>query len=142
MVRAVRVRHRGWGAAVVAVGLTLAGCGDDEPEDPFAATTTAPILLGDDAVSTTTTATTTPPTFPPLGPDPFAVPADDSVITEVYVEAVLNELSRLDGDALRLSVAEGLVPTEAIASKTSSRPTSTRSRSTSWSSSQRMGSRG
>ncbi len=94
--------------------MTLAGCGDDEPEDPFAATTTAPILLGEDAVSTTTTATTTPPTVPPLGADPFAVPADDSVITEVYVEAVLNELSQLNGDALRITFAEGLVTMEAL----------------------------
>lgn len=100
---------------MVAVGLTLAGCGDDEPEDPFAATTTAPILLGEDAVSTTTTATTTPPTAPPLGADPFAVPATADAITETYVEAVLNELSRLDGDALRMAFTEGLVTQEALA---------------------------
>lgn len=99
---------------MVAVGLTLAACGDDEPEDPFAATTTAPILLGEDAVSTTTTATTTPPTAPPLGADPFAVPATTDAITETYVEAVLNELSRLDGDALRVTFAEGLVTMEAL----------------------------
>lgn len=79
------------------MGLTLAGRGDDEPEDPFAATTTAPILLGEDAVSTTTTATTAPPTFPPLGRDPFAVPGAGDAITDVYVEAALDELARLDG---------------------------------------------
>jgi hypothetical protein len=65
-----------------------------------AATTTAP------PETTTSVATTTT-----VAPDPFSVPEDPADIDAAYIEAVLAELERINGDALRLAVSEGLSPT-------------------------------
>jgi hypothetical protein len=43
------------------------------------------------------------------------VPAAGDAITDVYVEAVLNELARLDGDALRMVTTEGIITMDALA---------------------------
>jgi hypothetical protein len=67
--------------------LLVAACGDDDDAspDPPPSTTTAP--------EDTTTSV-----------DPFTVPDE---ITVEYVEAVLTELEKINGDALRLAIAEG-----------------------------------
>jgi hypothetical protein len=84
--------------ALLAAVLLVASCGGDGDEDEEAATTT---------VAPTTTA---PETTTTAAPDPFVVPDDPADIDEAYVEAVLRELERINGDALRLAVSEGLSP--------------------------------
>jgi hypothetical protein len=69
----------------------LAACGDDG-ESGAGTTTTRP--------TTTSTTTTTEPE------DPWAVPDQ---IDEAYVQRVLTELYRLDGEAVHLAMGEGLV---------------------------------
>lgn len=81
-------------ALLVVVGVLVA-CGDDG-EPPAPATTTGP--------------TTTEPPTTITTVDPFTVPDDPADITEAYVEAVLRELERINGDALRLAIAEGMSP--------------------------------
>lgn len=78
----------------------LAACngGSDGGEGAASTTTEAP---------TTTAAETTTTTS---APDPFTVPDDPTDIDEAYVEAVLTELERINGDALRLAISEGLSP--------------------------------
>ena len=73
------------------VAVLAAGCGDDDGSspDPEGTTTT-------EEVEETTTSI-----------DPFTVPDE---ITVEYVEAVLTELERINGDALRLAMAEGMSP--------------------------------
>lgn len=63
---------------------------------------------GSSAEATTTTVAETTTTT--AAPDPFTVPEDPADIDEAYVEAVLAELERINGDALRLAVSEGLSP--------------------------------
>lgn len=83
------------------VALLVTGCTGGDGGDEDAATTTT------DAPTTTIVEPTTTTTTPP---DPFTVPADPADIDEAYVEAVLTELERINGDALRLAVSEGLSP--------------------------------
>lgn len=83
-------------AALVA----LAACGDDGGAAAQTTTTTS-------STTTTTEATTT--TTEPV--DPTTVPDE---ITEPYVQAVLDELYAIEGDAIRLAVEEGLVTGEVL----------------------------
>ncbi len=78
-----------------------------------------PVLLlgctgGDEAGSSTTsppeTMTTVEATTTTAAPDPFSIPEDPEDIDAAYVEAVLAELERINGDALRLAISEGLSP--------------------------------
>ena len=69
------------------LALLAAACGDDDGASPDSTTTTT------SAPEETTTSV-----------DPFTVPDE---ITVEYVEAVLTELEKINGDALRLGVAEG-----------------------------------
>jgi len=88
------------GLLVVALVALSVGCtGDDDDGDTSSTTTEAPTTTT--AVETTTTT---------AAPDPFTVPSDPADIDEAYVEAVLTELERINGDALRLAVSEGLSP--------------------------------
>jgi hypothetical protein len=87
-------------AGVVALLLAtamIAACGDD----------------GESAADTTTTArpTTTSSTTTTEPDDPWAVPDD---IDEAYVQRVLTELYRLDGEATRLAISEGVVTDQVI----------------------------
>jgi hypothetical protein len=66
----------------------LAACGDDGESGAGTTTTTRP--------TTTSTTTTTEPE------DPWAVPDQ---IDEAYVQRVLTELYRLDGEARRIACA-------------------------------------
>ena len=75
----------------------LGVCGDDDDD---AAGTTVPEA----------TTTTVAPTTTTAAPDPFTVPADPADIDEAYVEAVLAELERINGDALRLMISDGASP--------------------------------
>jgi hypothetical protein len=70
------------------LALLAAACGDDDGASP----------------DPTTTTTTTAPEATTTSVDPFTVPDE---ITVEYVEAVLTELEKINGDALRLAVAEG-----------------------------------
>lgn len=67
-----------------------AACGDD-----------------DGAVDETTTTTTEVEETTTTSVDPFTVPDE---ITVEYVEAVLTELEKINGDALRLAMADGVTP--------------------------------
>jgi hypothetical protein len=87
-------------SALVVVALLVGCTGGDEGDDAAVTTTT-------EAPTTTAAAETTTTT---VAPDPFTVPADPADIDEAYVEAVLTELERINGDALRLAVSEGLSP--------------------------------
>lgn len=101
-------------AAFAVAALVLSACSDDPPAVQSLPTTTTE--ESDEPFATTSTApTTTPPTAPPLGTDPFAVPNTVEEITEEYVEAVLNELARVDGDALRLSRDGNIMTMESLA---------------------------
>jgi hypothetical protein len=85
------------GLGVLAVlGVLAAGCGDDGGGAAGERTTTTV----EPAVTTTT-----------VPEDPWAVPEE---IDEAYVQRVLQELYRLDGDALRIAVREGIVTEEVI----------------------------
>jgi hypothetical protein len=87
-------------AGVVALLLTTAGiaaCGDDGERAAGTTTTVRP--------TTTSSTTTTEPE------DPWAVPEN---IDEAYVQRVLTELYRLDGEARRIAVREGMVTEEVI----------------------------
>lgn len=84
-------------SGLLVIGL-LAACGGGSDASEVAGTTT-------EATTTTVVETTTT-----AAPDPFTVPADPADIDEAYVEAVLTELERINGDALRLAVSEGLSP--------------------------------
>jgi hypothetical protein len=84
--------------------LLLGACGGDGDGNDRAAVTSIP----DD--TTTSTTTTVPRT---VAPD--VIPQDVSLITEEYVEQVLNELLEVSGDALRVAIQEGLVEERAIA---------------------------
>jgi ABC-type transporter Mla MlaB component len=84
------------GLALGLVGVPAAGCGDDGGEAaPERTTTTA-----EPAVTTTTEPE-----------DPWAVPEE---IDEAYVQRVLEELYRLQGDLTREVIAEGAVTANAV----------------------------
>jgi hypothetical protein len=87
-------------AGVVALLLTTAGiaaCGDDGERAAGTTTTVRP--------TTTSSTTTTEPE------DPWAVPEN---IDEAYVQRVLTELYRLDGEARRIAVREDVVTEDVI----------------------------
>jgi hypothetical protein len=85
------------GLGVLAVlGVLAAGCGDDGGGAAAERTTTT--------VAPAVTTTTVPE-------DPWAVPEE---IDEAYVQRVLQELYRLDGDVRRVAVREGGVTEEVI----------------------------
>lgn len=87
---------------VLAAALVLAGCaGDDAAVDP--AVTSIP----DDTTSTTTT--TEPDT---VAPD--IIPADESLITEEYVEGVLTALERQNRVSSKLTREAGVVGEDTI----------------------------
>jgi hypothetical protein len=83
-------------AVVVALALASA-CAGDGGADPTSTTRKH-------ATSTSTAAV-----------DPSVIPDDPRDITAAYVDAVLAELMKVDGDALRLTVRAGAVPSEAVA---------------------------
>jgi hypothetical protein len=87
----------GWGPVVAAAAalVALSACGDDDGAAGETTTTTS---------STTTEAATTTTTTEVI--DPTTVPAE---ITEEYVQAVLDELYAVQGEALRMAVDEGVV---------------------------------
>jgi hypothetical protein len=87
--------------ALVVIALLVVGCtgGGDGDDDAAPTTTEAPTTTVIEMTTTT------------AAPDPFTVPADPADIDEAYVAAVLTELERINGDALRLAVSEGLSPT-------------------------------
>jgi hypothetical protein len=84
------------GLALGLLGALAAGCGDDGGGAAAERTTTT----AEPAVTTTTEPE-----------DPWAVPEE---IDEAYVQRVLQELYRLDGDARRIAVREGIVTEEVI----------------------------
>lgn len=83
--------------ALLLATAVMAACGDDGEDVAGTTTTTRP-------TTTSSTATTEPE-------DPWAVPED---IDEAYVQRVLTELYRLDGEARRIAVREGMVTEEVI----------------------------
>ena len=85
----LRLMRRGLGLVVVLAMLVGAACkGSDETANRPRATVP----------------TTGPPTTTTAPADPFAIPA---TIDEAYVERVLAELDRIDGDATRAIIANG-----------------------------------
>lgn len=96
---------------MVAAVVLAAGCsgGGDATGEEAAPSSTAP------AVVTIAPTTTEPPTTTTTEPvDPFAIPSDPADIDPAYVERVINEHSRILGDALRIQLADG-DPNEIIA---------------------------
>lgn len=80
--------------------LVLGACGGDDGGDDDAAAVTS---IPDDTTSTTTS--TTEPEVPP----PDVIPSDPSLITEEYVEQVLDALYEVSLEAIELARAEGVV---------------------------------
>jgi hypothetical protein len=80
--------------------LVLGACGGDDGGDDDAAAVTS---IPDDTTSTTTS--TTEPEIPP----PDVIPSDPSLITEEYVERVLNELFVVANESLLRTMQQGLV---------------------------------
>ena len=77
----------------------LLGACDDDAADESAAVTSIP-----DETSTSTTSTTEPAV-----PPPDVIPSDPSLITEEYVEQVLDALYEVSLEAIELARAEGAV---------------------------------
>ena len=91
----------------MALGLALVGCsGGDDGTDlgPAASAPTA-------SPAASTIATDPAPTTATVGADPFAIP---DVIDAAYVNRVLAALYAVDGDLLRLIVAERMIGAEVI----------------------------
>jgi hypothetical protein len=90
---------------LVGLCLLLTACGDDDTDDDLSAVTSVP-----DETTSTTTTTTEPRT---VAPD--VIPQDVSLITEDYVEQVLNELFGVALEALLAARSEGLVEERSLA---------------------------
>lgn len=88
---------------LLGVTLLVSACGDDDGDDGSAVTSIP-------ERSTTTSTTTTAPAVPP----PDVIPEDVSLITEEYVEQVLNALYEVSLEAVELARAEGLVDQPSI----------------------------
>jgi hypothetical protein len=88
---------------LLGVTLLVSACGDDDDGDRSAVTSIP-------ERSTTTSTTTTAPAVPP----PDVIPEDVSLITEEYVEQVLNALYEVSLEALLLAREEGLVDQPSI----------------------------
>jgi hypothetical protein len=97
----IRAMVRGCIGGLLALSLLAGACSDDEPD------TSAVTSIPDDASSTTTT--TEPET---VAPD--VIPDDESLITEDYVEGVLNALETADHRAFLVVREEGVVGQSAI----------------------------
>jgi len=91
---------------LLVASVLLGACGDDDDDGDRAAVTSIP----EETTSSTSSTTTEPRT---VAPD--VIPQDVDLITEEYVEQVLNELLGVAGEALRQSVRAGLVDETAIA---------------------------
>ncbi|HEU5083156.1 MAG TPA: hypothetical protein VFU14_07445, partial [Acidimicrobiales bacterium] len=89
---------------LLGVSLLLAACGDDDADDDRAAVTSIP-----DETPTTSTTTTEPET---VAVD--VIPQDTSLITEDYVEQVLDALYEATLEATRLTRTAGVVDEPAI----------------------------
>jgi major membrane immunogen (membrane-anchored lipoprotein) len=87
--------------------LLLPACGDDDDDDRAAVTS-----IPERATSSTSTTTTT--TEPPV-PPPDVIPADESQITEQYVEQVLNALYEVSLEAILILRDEGVVEERVLA---------------------------
>jgi hypothetical protein len=90
--------------ALLGATLLVGACGGDDTGDQSAVTSIP------DERSTSSSSTTSEPRT--VAPD--VIPQDVSLITEEYVEQVLNELLAVAGDALRQTVAARLVEERAI----------------------------
>lgn len=88
---------------LLSASLLLVACGDDGDDDRAAATS-----IPDETSSTTTT------TAKPRVPPPDVIPTDTSLITEEYVEQVLDALYEVSLEAIERARAEGGVPQAAI----------------------------
>lgn len=88
---------------LLGVTLLVSACGDDDDGDRSAVTSIP-------ERSTTTSTTTTAPAVPP----PDVIPQDVSLITEEYVEQVLNALYEVSLEAVELARAEGVVDQPSI----------------------------
>ena len=84
--------------------LLLGACGSDDDGDRSAVTS-----IPEETSSSTSSTTTEPRT---VAPD--VIPQDVSLITEEYVEQVLNELFQVSGDALNAAMQAGLVEEQSI----------------------------
>jgi len=83
--------------------LLLGACGDDGPDDDRAAITSIP-------ADTTTSSTTTEPRVPPVD----VIPQDPALITEEYVENVLNALYEVSLEAVVIARSDGIVDQPSI----------------------------
>jgi len=88
---------------LLGAALLISACGDDDAGDR-AAVTSVP-----DRTTTTSTTTTEPP-VPPID----VIPRDPELITEEYVEQVLDALYEVSMEAVELARAEGLVDQPSI----------------------------
>jgi len=87
---------------LLAMALLLGACGDDDAGDDSAVTS-----IPDE---TATSSTTTEPPVPPID----VIPSDPSLITEEYVEQVLDALYEVSLEAIELARAEGVVDQPSI----------------------------
>lgn len=93
--------------ALLSASLLLGACGGDDSDGDSGAVTSIP----DETTSTSPSSTTTEPRT--VAPD--VIPPDETLITEEYVEQVLNELFAVSGEALQGTMEAGLVEEHAIA---------------------------
>lgn len=88
---------------LLGLALLSGACSGDDDDGDRAAVTSVP-------EQTTTSSTTTEPEVPPVD----VIPQDVSLITEEYVENVLDALFEVSLESLELARAEGLVDTPSI----------------------------
>ncbi|HEX4903650.1 MAG TPA: hypothetical protein VFV42_12610 [Acidimicrobiales bacterium] len=88
---------------LLGLALLSGACSGDDDDGDRAAVTSVP-------EQTTTSSTTTEPEVPPVD----VIPQDVSLITEEYVENVLNALFDVDLEAVKMARSEGVVDKPAI----------------------------